>query len=104
MGKFINCLTETGDSLLKKRASVIAEETKEAFEDEKRRIEKEIRALKNNITSMEDLSVKTTQDLIVGENLNTTQWVKRRFDIELRLRDLNVELETVNSLIKEYFE
>ena len=34
MGKFINCLTETGDSLLKKRASVIAEETKEAFEDE----------------------------------------------------------------------
>jgi predicted nucleic acid-binding Zn-ribbon protein len=93
-----------GDSLLKKRASVIAEETKEAFEDEKRRIEKEIRALKNNITSMEDLSVKTTQDLIVGENLNTTQWVKRRFDIELKLRDLNVELETVNALIKEYFE
>lgn len=103
MGKFINCLTETGDNLLKKRATSIATDTKEVFEDEKRRIQKEIRILENEVTSMEDLSIKTTQDLIVGENLDTNRWVKRRFDIALRLRDLNVELETIEKLITEYF-
>ena len=53
---------------------------------------------------MEDLSVRTTQSLMVGENLNTSDWVKKRIDYELELRDLNVELETVKKLIKEYFE
>ena len=104
MGKFINCLTETGDSLLKKRATAVATETEEIFNDIKRNIEKEIRSLKNDVTSMEDLSIRTTQDLIVGDKLDTEQWVRRRFDIALRLRDLNIELETINSLIEEYFD
>ena len=103
MGKFFNCLTETGDNLIKKRAEAVSKETEELFNDIKRNIEKEIRSLNNDVTSMEDLSIRTTQDLIVGDNLNTEEWVKRRFDIALRLRDLNIELETINKLIKEYF-
>ena len=103
MSKFVKCLTETGDKLLQKRAAALETETKEAFEDQKRQIEKEIRSLENDITSMEDLSIKTTQDLIVGENLKSDQWVNRRINIALRLRDLKVELDTVNDLIAEYF-
>ncbi len=103
MNKFVSILTNTGDSLIKKRAENVSNETKEVFEDEKRRIEKRIRTLKNEIISMEDLSVRSTQSLIVGENLNTTNWVKKRIDYELELRDLAVELETVTKLIDEYF-
>jgi CRISPR/Cas system CMR subunit Cmr6 (Cas7 group RAMP superfamily) len=103
MNKFVSILTNTGDSLIKKRAENVSNETKEVFEDEKRRIEKRIRTLKNEIISMEDLSVKSTQSLIVGENLNTVNWVKKRIDYELELRDLAVELETVTKLIDEYF-
>ena len=103
MSKFTDILTNTGDSLIKKRAENVANETKEVFEDEKRRIEKRIRTIKNEIISMEDLSVRSTQSLIVGENLNTSNWVKKRIDYALELRDLKVELETVDKLLAEYF-
>lgn len=104
MAKFNEILTNTGDNLIKKRAENVSNETKEVFEDEKRSIEKKIRSIKNEIISMEDLSVRSTQSLIVGENLNTKDWVKKRIDYELELRDLNVELETVNKLLAEYFD
>ena len=103
MSKFNEILTTTGDKLIQKRADNVTEATKQVFEDEKRAIEKKIREIRNNITNMEDLSVRSTQTLIVGENLDTNEWVKRRIDYELCLRDLNVELETVTKLIAEYF-
>ena len=103
MSRFNDILTLTGDSLIRKRAENVSNEAQEAFEDERRSIEKRIRTIKNEIISMEDLSVKTTQSLIVGENLNTSSWVKKRIDYELELRDLAVELETVKKLIDVYF-
>ena len=103
MSKFSDILTMTGDSLIRKRAENVSNEAREAFEDERRTIEKRIRTIKNEIISMEDLSVKTTQSLIVGENLNTSSWVKKRIDYELELRDLAVELSTVKKLIDLYF-
>ena len=52
---------------------------------------------------MEDLSVRNTQTLVVGESLDTKKWVNQRINYALQLRDLNVELETITSLISEYF-
>ena len=103
MSKFKNFLTETGDSLINKRADALTSETKDAFEDEKRMVERKIRNIENEIVSMEDLSVKNTQTLVVGETLNTKEWVNQRINYALELRDLNVELETITSLISEYF-
>ena len=96
-------MTTTGDALLQKRAKTLAEATKETFEDERRMIEKKIRKLMNEVVTMEDLSVRSTQDLVVGENLDTNRWVRRRIDIALELRDLKIELDEVDKLIKEYF-
>ena len=104
MAKFKQFLTETGDELINKRAENLTEETKQEFEDQKRLVEKKIRNIKNNIVSMEDLSVRNTQTLVVGENLNTKEWVNQRINYALELRDLNVELDTINALIKEYFD
>lgn len=53
---------------------------------------------------MEDLSVRSTQALVVGENLDTNMWVKKRINLALELRDLRIELEEVNKLIAEYFD
>ena len=103
MSKFKSILTDSGSSLINKRAENLSEETRQEFEDQKRLVEREIRSIKNDITSMEDLSVKNTQSLIVGETLNVKDWVNKRIEYSLRLRDLNVELETINNLIKEYF-
>ena len=104
MTKFKQFLIETGDELINKRAENLTEETKQEFEDQKRLIEKKIRNIKNDIVSMEDLSVRNTQTLVVGETLNTKEWVNQRINYALELRDLNVELDTINALIKEYFD
>ena len=104
MAKFKKFLTETGDSLINKRADNLTAETKQEFEDQKRDVEKKIRNIENDIISMEDLSVRNTQTLVVGETLNTKEWVNKRINYALELRDLKVELETINGLIKEYFE
>jgi hypothetical protein len=103
MGKFESILTTTGDAVLQKRAKNLAQATQETFEDEKRLIEKRIRNIENEVISMEDLSVRSTQALVVGENLDTNAWVKKRINLALELRDLKIELQEVNSLIKEYF-
>jgi phage-related minor tail protein len=103
MGKFESILTTTGDAVLQKRAKNLAQATQETFEDEKRNIEKRIRNIENEVISMEDLSVRSTQALVVGENLDTNAWVKKRINLALELRDLKIELQEVNSLIKEYF-
>ena len=104
MSKFKTILTETGDSLINKRADALSSETKDAFIDVKRKVEREIRVIENEIISMEDLSVKNTQSLVVGDNLNVNEWVNKRINYALNLRDLRVELETIEKLIKEYFE
>lgn len=103
MGKFETILTTTGDAVLQKRAKNLAQATQETFEDEKRNIEKRIRNIENEVISMEDLSVRSTQALVVGENLDTNAWVKKRVNLALELRDLKIELEVVNGLISEYF-
>ena len=103
MGKFETILTSTGDAVLQKRAKNLSQATEETFEDEKRALEKRIRNIENEIISMEDLSVRSTQALVVGENLDTNAWVKKRINLALELRDLKIELEEVEKLIAEYF-
>lgn len=104
MGKFETILTSTGDAVLQKRAKNLSQATQETFEDEKRALEKRIRNIENEIISMEDLSVRSTQALVVGENLDTNAWVKKRINLALELRDLKIELEEVENLIAEYFD
>ena len=104
MGKFENILTSTGDAVLQKRAKNLSQATQETFEDEKRALQKRIRNIENEIVSMEDLSVRSTQALVVGENLDTNMWVKKRINLALELRDLMIELEEVKKLMAEYFD
>lgn len=104
MGKFETILTSTGDEVLRKRAKNLADATKETFEEEKRAINKRLRAIENEIVSMEDLSVRSTQTLMVAEDLKTEDWVRQRINLALEKRDLAIELEEVDKLISEYFD
>ena len=81
MGKFETILTSTGDAVLQKRARNLSQATLETFEDEKRSLEKRIRNIENEVVSMEDLSVRSTQALVVGENLDTNAWVSKRINL-----------------------
>ena len=101
--KFENLLTLNGKELLTNRAQNIGQDLEESFNDQKRAIQKRIRALDSEVFNMEDVSVKTTDSLVVGENMKVESWAKRRIEIELERRDLKIELDIINSLIDEYF-
>jgi len=104
MSKFTELLTDSGKSLIERRAENTASNLKAIFDEAKTELEKKIRDLDAEITKLEDLSVKNTQTLEVGKDVDFKEWAVRRIDIELEKRDLKIELETVESLIKEYFE
>ena len=103
MSKFSEILSATGSALLKRRAENVTTTVRESFEDKKRDLEKKQRLLKNQITDLEDLSVKSTEALVVGKNLNAQEWIEKRLDIALELRDINIELDELEKLYNEYF-
>ena len=103
MSKFKKLMTTSGPELIAVRAENKEKEMKEAFEAEKLETEKEIRELKAEIAEMEDLGACTTETLVVAEKVNSAQWARDRINKELKLNDLNIELDIINKLIKEYF-
>lgn len=103
MGKFKSMLTLTGNDAIAKRASNLDSSARDLFEDEKRDTEKAIREIESKIFDLEDLSVRTTESLIVGENVNLQKWVKERINLELQREDLNFELAVIKNLQKQYF-
>lgn len=104
MSKFTALLTDSGKSLIEKRAENVSSNLKAIFDESKAELERKLRDLDAEITKLEDLSVRNTQSLEVGKDVDFKEWALRRIDIELEKRDLNIELDTVKALIKEYFE
>lgn len=101
--KFESLLTLNGKELLSKRAENLGIDVEESFNEQKRVLKKRLRNLESEVFKMEDMSVKTTDSLVVGEGMNVDQWVKRRIEIELEKRDVQIELDTINKLIDDYF-
>jgi hypothetical protein len=101
--KFESLLTLNGKELLSKRAENLGIDVEESFNEQKRVLNKRLRNLESEVFRMEDMSVKTTDSLVVGEGMNVDQWVKRRIEIELEKRDVQIELDTINKLIDDYF-
>ena len=101
--KFESLLTLNGKELLSKRAENLGIDVEESFNEQKRVLNKRLRNLESEVFKMEDMSVKTTDSLVVGEGMNVDQWVKRRIEIELEKRDVQIELDTINKLIDNYF-
>ena len=104
MSKFNKMLTTTGSDLIEKRAQIRTKDAQEAFNAEKQETERRIREIETEVSEMEDMAVRSTDALVVGENINMVEWTRKRINHELELNDLRVELEIINKLIKEYFE
>ena len=104
MSKFKKMLTTSGSDLVEIRATNRENDAKEAFNAEKMEVEKQIREINAKIVEMEDMAVRSTDALVVGENVDMTEWVNNRINYELQLNDLNVEKEIIDRLISKYFE
>ena len=104
MSKFNKMLTTTGSDLIEKRAQNRTKDAQEAFNTEKQETEKRIRELEAEISEMEDMAIRSTDALVVGEGINMADWTRKRINKAFELNDLKVERDIINGLIKEYFE
>ena len=104
MSKFNKMLTTTGSDLIEKRAQNRTKDAQEAFNAEKQETDRKIRELEAEISEMEDMAIRSTDALVVGEGINMADWTRKRINKALELNDLKVEREIINGLIKEYFE
>lgn len=104
MSKFNKMLTTSGSDLIEKRAQNRTKDAQEAFNAEKQETEKRIRELEAEISEMEDMAIRSTDALVVGEGINMADWTRKRINKAFELNDLKVERDIINGLIKEYFE
>lgn len=98
-----NISTTTGTAVLKKRAEIINADAKEAARDKVDAIKKEIRGYKSKIMDLEDLSIRSTESLVVGEGFESAKWVEQMFDVKDRLRDAEIRLGIAQAIYDEYF-
>ena len=103
MNKFSEILSATGTSVLKKRAEIINADAREAAKDQVNSIEKEIRQIKSKIMNLEDLSIKSTESLVVGTDFKAEEWVSQIFDLRDQLRNAEICLEIAKGIYDEYF-
>lgn len=103
MNKFNQILSATGTAVLKKRAEIINADAKEAAKDKVAAINKEIRGYKSKIMDLEDLSIRSTESLVVGEGFEAAKWVDQMFEVKDRLRDAEIRLGIAQAIYDEYF-
>lgn len=66
-------------------------------------IEKEIRQIKSKIMNLEDLSIKSTESLVVGTDFKADEWVTQMFKLRYDLRNAEICLEIAQNIYNEYF-
>ena len=103
MNKFNEILSATGTAVLKKRAEIINADAREAAKDQVSLIEKEIRQIKSKIMNLEDLSIKSTESLVVGTDFKADEWVTQMFKLRDDLRNAEIYLEIAQNIYNEYF-
>jgi len=92
-----------GTAVLKKRAEIINADAREAAKDQVNLIEKEIRQIKSKIMNLEDLSIKSTESLVVGTDFKADEWVTQMFELRDELRNAEICLEIAQNIYNEYF-
>lgn len=100
MNKFNEILSATVTAVLKKRAEIINADAREAAKDQVNLIEKEIRQIKSKIMN---LSIKSTESLVVGTDFKADEWVTQMFKLRDDLRNAEICLEIAQNIYNEYF-
>lgn len=101
--KFSTILSSTGTAVLKRRANIINDNARQAQLDLINTLKKKLRVVDSRIADLEDLSVKSTDSLVVGESFDADVWVEKMQQNRLDKRDLQIELEIAESVMAEYF-
>ena len=102
--KFVGILSASGSTVLKKRANILNEAAKASMNDIIVGLERELRDITMSIMNLEDLSVKTTDSLVVGNDFNAQEWSQRMYGLYLQKRDKEIELQEAKSVFTDYFE
>lgn len=101
--KFESILASTGSAVLQRRAAAINLDATQAQQDLINAIKKEIRKVENQIYNLEDLSIKSTDSLVVGESFNSELWASQMHKCSMELYKLNEQLQIAEANTTKYF-
>src|SRR5688572_24572910 len=93
VGAFMNTLTRTNKQIKKDRAESISEDTELTYSRKIQDMRMEIKKLKRERANMLDLSPTNTQSLMLANDFNASEFVKRDIEIGVKLRNLEITLE-----------
>lgn len=99
-GAFMNVLTRTNKQIKKDRAESISEDTELTYQRKIQDMRLEKKKLIRERTNMLDLSPTNTQSLMLANDFNAAEFVKRDIELGIRLRELDIQLEIAE---KQYF-
>ena len=74
-------------------------DAREAAKDQVNLIEKEIRQIRSKIMNLENLSIKSTESLVVGTDFKADEWVTQMFKLRDDLSNAEICLEIAQNII-----
>lgn len=103
MNKFEKTISDTGN-ILTQRGKNLSDTVVLEVEELTFRIKKEKALLENKIVNLTDIAPDNTYSLRPGgPDFNATEWVKELFDTKLKLSMVDVKLDVVKNIKKEWF-
>lgn len=103
VGKCLTFVQAQITSVIEPHSSRLISDAREAAKDQVNLIEKEIRQIKSKIMNLEDLSIKSTESLVVGTDFKADEWVSQMFKLRDDLRSAEICLEIAQKIYNEYF-
>lgn len=100
---FERTLSMTGSAVLTKRAEDIAARARRKQEDKIRQREEELQDIDDEISSWEDLSVKTTVDLNPGGKFEAAIWVEKIDELSIKREVIERKLKIARDNYTKYF-
>lgn len=104
MNKMEKILSESGNSLLKKRAAHVASMVKMEQDSLTNDLYKEVMNLEQRLAEVTDLSITSRDSLVVGpDGFNAEEFCKEVQNIKVKLRNKRIEYEIARNTKDELF-
>lgn len=105
IGNFKQMLSETGNALLVKRADQIAQIVEMEQQSLVNNLKKEKFGLENELASLTDLSVRTSDSLtLASKSFNPSEFVSQVQNLKVKLRNKEIELKLAQDTYDEWFK
>lgn len=102
--KFQKTLALSNESIKEKRANLIGSNAKRAYDQKLNKLNDTKAQIEATLLNLEDLNVMNGEDLSVAKkDFDSEAWLNSMLDEKIKLVNIEVEIEILESIGKEWF-